>query len=108
MSLSDVSPELAEVEQYYSHQVDKKLAQLANFKNTEEPYLQKDLQELDQWMRDLQKDLSLVPKSKKEAVINEIIDLYKTKLAILESVLTTIQSSNQNNVNSNQDETVDI
>ena len=68
--------------------------------------MQADLAELDQWVKDLQKELSVVPKSKEEAVINDIIDLYKTKVAILEKVLESIQSSNQKN--SNQNETVDI
>lgn len=108
VTLSDLSPEYAEVEEYYSTQVNNKLARLANYKATT-PDIQADLAdvaELDQWMQDLQKELSIVPKSKEEAVVNDIIDLYKTKVAILEKLLDSIQSSNQKN--SNQHETVDI
>lgn len=105
IALSDISPEYAEVEQYYTKQVNTKLATLANFKGTT-PEIQADLAELDQWMKDLQKELSIVPKSKEEAVINDIIDLYKTKVAILEKLLESIQSSNQKNTT--QNETVDI
>ena len=105
IALHDISPEYAEVEEYYEEQVKNKLARLASYKNTA-PEIKQDLQELDQWMQDLQKELSVVPKSKEEAVINDIIDLYKTKVAILEKVLESIQSSNQKN--SNQNETVDI
>ncbi|MEM6317512.1 MAG: hypothetical protein AAF960_07565 [Bacteroidota bacterium] len=105
VSLSDISPEYAEVEAYYDKEVQNKLARLASYKATA-PEIKADLAELDQWMTDLQKELSVVPKSKEEAVINDIIDLYKTKVAILEKVLESIQSSNQKN--SNQNETVDI
>jgi len=105
VTLSDLSPEYAEVEQYYATQVDSKLARLASYKATT-PEIQADLAELDQWMQDLQKELSIVPKSKEEAVVNDIIDLYKTKVAILEKLLDSIQSSNQKN--SIQHETVDI
>ena len=105
VTLSDLSPEYAEVEQYYSTQVNNQLARLASYKATN-PDLQADLAELDQWMQDLQKELSIVPKSKEEAVVNDIIDLYKTKVAILEKLLDSIQSSNQKN--SIQHETVDI
>ncbi len=105
VTLSDLSPEYAEVEQYYATQVNSQLARLASYKATT-PEMQADLAELDQWMQDLQKELSIVPKSKEEAVVNDIIDLYKTKVAILGKLLESIQSSNQKN--SNQHETVDI
>ena len=105
ITLSDLSPEYAEVEQYYAAQVNNKLARLANYQATN-PDLQADLVELDQWMQNLQQELSIVPKSKEEAVVNDIINLYKTKVAILEKLLDSIQSSNQKN--SIQHETVDI
>ncbi len=105
IALSDISPEYAEVEQYYSNQVSSNLAVLASF-NATTPEIKADLEEIDLWMTDLQKELSIVPDSKKEAVINDIIDLYKTKVAILDKLLESIQSSNQKN--SNQNETVDI
>ncbi|MEM1120589.1 MAG: hypothetical protein AAGJ18_09070 [Bacteroidota bacterium] len=105
VALSDISPEYAEVEQYYAQQVNTNLAVLASFDATT-PAIKADLAEIDAWMEDLQKELSIVPDSKKEAVINDIIDLYKTKVAILDKLLESIQSSNQKN--SIQNETVDI
>lgn len=105
IALHDISPEYAEVEEYYEEQVDTKLARLTNY-HANTPEIKGDLEELDTWIKDLQKELSIVPKSKEEAVINDIIDLYKIKVAILEEVLKSIQSSNQKN--SNQNETVDI
>jgi len=105
ITLSDISPEYAEVEQYYATQVNSQLTKLASYQATT-PAMQADLAELDQWVEDLQKELSIVPKSKEEAVVNDIIDLYKTKVAILEKFVENIQSSNQKN--SIQHETVDI
>ena len=89
ITLSDLSPEYAEVEQYYATQVNSKLARLASYKAIT-PDIQADLAdvaELDQWMQDLQKELSIVPKSKEEAVVNDIIDLYKTKVAIFRKII---------------------
>jgi len=104
-SLSDYSPEYAEVEQYYVQQVDQKLAQLTSLKGNT-PEIQTDLAELDKWMKELEKELILVPKSKEEAVINDIINIHKTKIIVLEKILKSIQSSNQKI--SNQNDTVDI
>jgi len=89
--LAVISPEYGEVEQYYTNKVNYKLAQLAAYSSSSDSLLQKDLNELDNWLLILQKDLQEVPKGKKEPVINAIINNYKKKLLILETVLETIE-----------------
>lgn len=105
ISISDISAEYAEVENYYTRQVSNKLAMLSNYQATT-PEIKADLEELDTWMKSLEQELLLVPKNKEEVVINDIINIYKTKVAILEKVLESIQSTNQ--TNNNQNERVDI
>ena len=67
-----------------------KIAQLAKFNKNSNPLLQKDLEELDLWLQQLHTELSEVPKSNRENVINAIIKNYKTKLQVLETVLDAV------------------
>ena len=90
-SLADVSQEYGQVEAYYANKVNYKVAQLKKLNKNTSPLLQKDLEELDQWLEHLQKELSVVPKSNRENVINAIIKNYKTKLEVLETVLDAVQ-----------------
>jgi len=85
VGLATVAPEYAEVEQYYINKVNYKQAQVANYHG--DPFLEKDLAELDDWLLELQQDLQKVPKGKKEEIINAIINTYKTKLRILEVLI---------------------
>ena len=85
VGLATIAPEYAEVEQYYINKVNYKLAQVANYHA--DPFLEKDLAELDDWLLQLQKDLQEVPAGKKEEIINAIINNYKTKLRILETLI---------------------
>jgi len=99
-SLADISQEYGQVEAYYANKVNYKVTQLKRLNKNTNPLLQKDLEELDQWLEHLQQELSIVPKSNKENVINSIIKNYKTKLEVLETVLDSVQeesaeSSNQ-------------
>lgn len=90
-SLADISQEYEQVEAYYTNKVNYKVAQLAKLNKNANPLLQKDLEELDQWLEHLHKELSEVPKSNREKVINAIIKNYKTKLDVLETVLDGVQ-----------------
>lgn len=86
-SIADIAPEFQEVEQFYANKVKYQLAKLAKYQEANDPLIQKDLADLDQWLEQLQQELLTVPKSQKEDVINTIIKNYKTKLNILEHVL---------------------
>jgi len=89
VGLATVAPEYAEVEQYYINKVNYKQAQVVDYHA--DPFLQKDLAELDDWLLQLQQDLQKVPKGKKEEIIHAIINNYKTKLRILESLIEQSQ-----------------
>ena len=89
-SLADISPEYEQIETFYANKVNYKIAQLAKFNKNSNPLLQKDLKELDLWLQQLHTELSEVPKSNRENVINAIIKNYKTKLQVLETVLDAV------------------
>lgn len=91
-NLATLAPEFQEVEQFYNNKVNYQLAQLAKYQEeANDPFIQEDLAELDQWMEQLHKELLEVPKGQKEDVINAIIKNYKTKLTILDHVLEHAQ-----------------
>ncbi len=90
-SLADISQEYGQVEAYYANKVNYKIAELAKLNKNTNPLLQKDLKELDQWLQHLHQELSEVPKSNRENVINAIIKNYKTKLQVLETVLDSVK-----------------
>jgi len=93
VALATIAPEYAEVEQYYINKVNYKLAQVANYHG--DPSLEKDLDELDDWLLQLQKDLQEVPAGKKQEIINAIINNYKTKLRILETLIEHSRELNE-------------
>lgn len=104
-SLSDVSSEYAEMEVYYQSQIQEKVAQLARY---DDQTVTKDLEQVDEFMKELQEELKESPKGNEEKIINAMIDNYQTKINILERVLERIQSSNRKNLKSEEDETIDI
>jgi len=103
-SLSDVSAEHAELEDYYVRQVNQKKKQLASFEK--ENLVQEDLKQLDKIMEELQSDFQKAPKGSEEVIINAMIQNYQTKLMILESVLKNLE--NQSSTKEKNNETINI
>lgn len=91
-SLSDVSPEHAEMEQYFSSQVEEKLAKLANYH--QDGVVKADLAELDQAYEQLKKELETAPTGADEKIIQAMIETYQTKINILEQVLEKVERVN--------------
>ncbi len=91
-TLSDLSPEHAEMERYFNSQVNSKMAQLATYKKDQT--VQADLADLDAIYAELQKELQHVPEGKEEQIIEAMINTYQTKIDILETVLEKVQSIN--------------
>lgn len=105
-SLGDVSTEYAEMEQHYQSQIKEKVAQLASYDDNAS--IVDDLSQVDEFMEELKQELQESPKGNEEKIINAMIDNYQTKLDILERVLERIQSTNQENLKSEENETIDI
>jgi acetyl-CoA carboxylase carboxyltransferase component len=105
ITLSDIAPEYAEMEEYYTTQVNLRMQQLADYRHTDA--VEPDLQQLDEVLQELQQELKNAPVGGEEQVINAMINNYKTRLDILERVLEKIQSTNQN-LKTETDEVVSI
>lgn len=91
-SLSDISPEHAEMERYFSTQVEEKLAKLASYH--QDGIVKADLEELDQAYEQLKKDLETAPTGADEKIIQAMIETYQTKINILEQVLEKVERVN--------------
>lgn len=101
-SLADVSPEHAEMERYFSTQVEEKMAKLATYK--QDGVVKADIQELDQAYEQLRKELENAPAGAEEKIIQAMIETYQTKINILEQVLEKVENVNPTNINTAEDE----
>jgi hypothetical protein len=101
-SLADISPEHAEMEQYFNTQINEKMAQLAAYR--QDGFVKADLQELDSLYSDLQQDLKSAQPGSEEQVIQAMIINYQTKIDILEQVLEKVQTTDPTNLKTEENE----
>jgi hypothetical protein len=106
MTLSEVSPQYKEVENYYVHQVNMMEGEILNvdLKNNpnQKEALLKELKTMDSTYVSLQKELKANPND--ERIINAMIEHYQTKLDVMTYIvnqLKTIRNNNQNNKKEN-------
>ena len=95
-SLSDISPEHAEMERYFNEQIQTKMAQLVSYQ--QDGFVRSDFKELDAIYEDLKSELEQVPVGGEEQVVQAMINNYQTKLEILEHVLEKVQTTGQTNL----------
>lgn len=93
MAMSQVSPEYAELEQYYQRHINGQKAQLVSLGGSQPAVVLADLEQLDRLMAELQKELADVPPGNREQVVRAMIDNYKAKTAILERVLQRLEQT---------------
>ncbi len=106
VAVEEVFPEYFEAEQYYQNEVKEKVAQLASFNHDTE--IIDDLEQLDKNYEELKNELSQAPPDKQEQIVNALITNYRTKLSILERVLDRIQSTNQINLKTTNNDSIKI
>lgn len=111
MTLSEVSPEYREVEQYYVKQVSLIEDEIGgiwlNGQPEDNDMLLKELEEMDNAYVELQKDLKANPND--ERVINAMVDHYQKKVEVMNYILSQlkeIQNNNENQINNENYETV--
>lgn len=102
LTLTDLSPEYAELESYYQTQVSLRMQQLVNYRQVDD--VQPDLEQLDAVYKELQAELEKAPKGSEGQIIQAMIDNYKVKLSILERVLERVQYTNPELTNPDADE----
>lgn len=100
MAMAEVSPEYAELEQYYKHDIRDKKEKLATFTGSQSADVLQDIEQLDRIMEDLRRDLANVPEGNRQQVVRAMIENYKAKAAILEKVLESLEEKQQENYNS--------
>lgn len=101
-SLADVSPEHAEMETYFTTQVDEKLAKLASYQ--QDGSVKNDLQELDRVYEQLKLELKEAPPGAENKVIEAMIENYQTKIDILEQVLEKVEDATPTNLKTAENE----
>lgn len=106
-TLSDVSLEHQELEQYYENQLREKTALLASYGNSDHS-VDEDLFQLEGFLNELQDELQEAPKGSEEQIINAMIENYQDRLEILERVLSRIktQSNKKEKVTNNEELTL--
>jgi hypothetical protein len=100
MAMAEVSPEYAELEQYYEHDIHGKKEKLATFTGSQSADVLQDIEQLDRIMEELRRDLATVPEGNRPQVLRAMIENYKAKAAILERVLESLEEKQQGNNNS--------
>jgi hypothetical protein len=109
-TLSDVSPQYREVENYYIHQVNLMEGELTNveMKNSPEQkeMLIKEIKNMDSVYVALQKELKANPND--ERIINAMIEHYQTKLEVMTLIVNQLKTIKSNNQNSTGDEEVNL
>ncbi len=99
-----VNPDFRDAERYYTGQIDQKLQQLASYDGNNDAVLQ-DLAQVDEIMAELKNELASAPVGAEEQIVSDLIRSYRTKVAILEKVLESIQTKDQYQPKTQQNET---
>ncbi|OFY64909.1 MAG: hypothetical protein A2V64_13535 [Bacteroidetes bacterium RBG_13_43_22] len=110
MTLSDVSSEYREVENYYIHQVNLMESEIITVEfasNTEQRVmLMNEIESMDSVYVQLQKELKANPDD--ERIINAMIEHYQTKLEVMTFIINQLKTIRNENLNTNEDEKVSI
>lgn len=100
--LQQTAPEFLEAEQYYQQEIQSKLTQLASYNPGETVF--RDLDQLDQVMEELRAELARAPQGKEQEIIANLIQNYQAKIAILELVMSRLETNQSNYSKQNEHE----
>jgi len=108
MTLSEVSPQYREVENYYLHQVNLMQDEIQNTDIQTNPeqkvMLMSELKSMDSVYVSLQKELKANPND--ERIISAMIEHYQTKLEVMTYIVDQLKTIRKNNTNTREDEKV--
>jgi hypothetical protein len=106
MTLSDVSPQYREVENYYIHEVNLMESEISSFNLSDDPeqqeMLKEEIRSMDSIYIQLQKDLKTHPND--ERIINAMIEHYQTKLDVMSFILNQLKTIRNENIKPYEDE----
>ena len=106
MSANPAYAEFMQAQQYYNVEYNKKKSELAQY--TYDPVLDKDLQELDKIYNQLSEEFRTTSEPDRTELINAMIQIYKTRIELLERVLNKIEQNKNGTQIKNADENVRI
>ena len=89
--INEIVPELQEMEDFFNKEVNNRIQQLASYQH--DNLVKEDLAQLDVVMDELKQELLSAPRGTEQQILNNLIESYKTKLAILERVLERVQTN---------------
>lgn len=101
-SLADISPEYADMEKYFNREINEKMARLASYQ--QDGFVRPDIQELDAVYEGLKKELEQAPTGEEDKVVQAMINNYQMKIDILEHVLDKVQTTEQTNLKTEENE----
>lgn len=108
MTLSEVSPQYKEVENYYMHQVNMMEGEIIDINFEDNPaqkdVLMQEMRSMDSVYVSLQKELKANPND--ERIINAMIEHYQTKLEVMTYIVNQLKSVRNDNINTNENEKV--
>ncbi|MFK7932430.1 MAG: hypothetical protein AB8G22_02915 [Saprospiraceae bacterium] len=104
--LNEIAPEYMEMERYFQKEVSQKMKRLASYEKQE--VVQPDLAQLDNVMEELKQELVNAPKGSEEQILNNLINSYQTKIAILERVLERVESAETPSENKTKENEISI
>jgi hypothetical protein len=94
-----------QAQQYYNVEYNKKKSELSQY--TYDPVLEKDLEELDKMYDELSREFMNTKEPDKTELINAMIQIYKTRIELLERVLSRIQQNDTEQIR-HKDEKIKI
>ncbi len=95
-AIAQLAPEHADLEKYYTEQVEQKTKQLVSLKHEGYVNVQEDLKKLDDTFLELMQEYQKLPPGSGDMVIQAMLENYQTKLDILERVLEKVHENNPN------------
>ncbi len=87
-TFSNISPEHAEMEEYFKAEIQSRTKKLASF--NKDKTVNEDLVQLEDLLKDLEKELQQSPPANNERIIDAMIQNYRTRIELLEHVLNRI------------------
>ena len=100
--IAAADPQLAEMEAFYAARFEQGYAQLAALQP--EPAVQRDLQQMDAVLEELRIELADAPAGARAAIVEAMIQHYKTKLELLEYILAQLRAATPTDLNEANDE----
>lgn len=104
--LQETAPEYFEMEQFFQGQINEKVNQLVSY--DPDAQVLDDLDQIDQAMQELKQELSTSPKGQEKEIVESLIQNYQLKIAILERVLSKMETTMPTKTIKKEDDEISI